>query len=896
MEIHQSSSPGYIPPASVDKVPVHTELTAKGWQEMGENLQSMGGTGVWGNTPYLQNIQNPTLAAVLWNLSDQKPGQEFQETALPSNVYYDAFSEKLQQLIDTSPGLTEEQVNNILEHHLYGDPPVKLMAGLEGKYAELSKAGLEALQSQIPDVGTQARHLLANSGSLRQELDKLREHAPAGSQLSNLLGKINSNLNSINENMSQAELSALAEDLAKNLTDLNQELQKNEYVTLSASINTSTLKDVANEIVLSGKIFSGNAEGASSPLKLLNADMMGANYDSNFNAELAKLQNLPEPNKMDAEMAQKLLLIFNGAAKPGDFTPDLTAQFEAVKQAALQASGLPAGYEPHHTVASDRFLGQLANQADQIFEQVLDAQDPPLNDTQKMNLLNIYHGIVTGEVPTEIMEQVSQEIEEQLGLPKGSKLPKSSNREAQINGEFMIAFMSKLNNLSSTQKEAVLAALANPLNPVDAATRKLIKELFDGVDGRGGAAADIREQFGLPDDWKPPVALLREIGTMTPTEHQAVTQVNNLQASVNVFMNLVKGMPDGPEKNSYMNILKIVMEAMADLKAMVALMQTFDFETASKLSSVSTQAALDKIEVARQKKAEIEDKESKMASMPEGVQVFLKVLQYIGEAVASCMGGPIGIALFIAQTVIKETSPDKDKNMIGDAFKAVFEFVSETVFGWLPNPLNEIMGLVGQMALVYASLFSGTFTLGFQLFINGGVIETAIGEVLCPENASPEEKAKYEMAAQITAMAVKLAVDITAMVVMSIVSGGAGGAAMVGKILDTISKITHLSQKVVNIVMRGIPILIQLATTTLAAINVGIQANNRFVQADIIELRGKLDAMTAEMEASIAGIRKLLNKLLDMITGMSAWVAEIDQGQKRFVQGQSETLNAIFQG
>jgi hypothetical protein len=988
-----------------------TQGTGTTFNGFTDGASSLGG--VWGNNPYLADAGFPTLTAVILGLSNLPNGTQGDPEFTPTHAFYESFTQNLEQLIDKH-GLNDQQVSQLVFAHMTGATPDDTFIAHLATELEAQVAGDMAEMFDLPSTTDQGRFLKESGSShiqsTKEQIQSLKDYAnslPEGSEKQALQQKINEMTQNINQ--FEQQLSSLPDpasreqlaDLSKQLGQTNENLRQlaGELSTLggnnpelnsvlahfesSISSNTGVLDNLFGELVLSHQLSTGDFSGLTSDFKNVFVNSLTQAFDAEFEAQLEKF--LPGDPEMQA---QARYAHYNPDGVPQNIK-DLAAQIEnaAIQQMNQDGWTIPEGYTPPSD--SNSFSKQLQNTADNLFEAALEnyvgADGKPLTLEQQNQIRNMYHGIIPpdgamGKISAELEAFVAAELMVSMGLPEGAPVPKGSlSRAANINGQFQMKFMELLNSLSPDQKAKVLQAINDPLNPaVSAETKALLEQLFNQ------ALGSIKTQFGLPDSFSLPVGILRDFANMSPTTQKMLNAANEMGTGVAIAIGYVQSWPSSPMRTLLLNVLKVVSDAIAELKAQVAIIAQLDSELSSKLGKAQLEAALTKVAENLKKLQEIKDKQQKMKDLAP-LMKFMKVLTFIFAAVMCLVAGPVGIAILgvlIADMAINGL--DGDESLIGQAFDAIFEFVSE-ILSFLGEPLNEIAAILVNVMICIALAMTGSIMLGIQIFFeHSGIIQTFFTEVC---GCDP-------MVGEIVAMALQMVVEIVMMIVLTIVTGGAAGALLVASIagrvaqmtakvvqqvITVIAKVAQLLQKIAmaaqkfarlsQVIMKVSFKLVQLANklvnvvtkltnwatkmgkladqiarmskhvkwtkqaqavfsksgktghmgydvamktfrmqidtvkwiyrafaaaiTGVQIATVAVTVNNHVVAADIARIRGDLESLMVELEAFIAVMKKMLQKLLEGLQGMGEWMAQIGQQQSDMWKEASQTMDAV---
>lgn len=801
-----------------------TEQTTEKPQVQGtvfaDKTQSLGG--VWGQTPYTANINSPKLADILYGLSNTPPGLHQKPEATPTHAYYDAFSEEIQNLIDQN-NLSEEQANQLVEAHFLKTPLEDPF--LKGILSQLHQAIAENLVQlfDLPPLGDQSSNVAKKGNDFinatKREIQELRNYIktlPEGSEKQQLMQKLSqmeSSLQSFQSTLSTAQnssdraaldantnaLNQIVKQIEKQLEELSQIGGKNAHLGAVLSSfqetvgqRTADLKSTFSEIALSYQISQGDYSGITESMRETYIGLLSKDYKSAFSGALqnpsAQFALTDKEQALLKQSQKQLEFIFNHRESLNDFGPEVAALFHKINSGILQSMALPPGYEP--PVDNTEFMTALTESAENLFEQTLDnyVAKNGLSSEQATQLKNIYFGVTPGSLPPALEAEIQAAMISQLGIPEGFPVPKGVFHTLNIQGQFLQQIMTLINSLPPEQKQAVLAALTNPLSgSVTPEIRALIQKLFNE------AASSIRQQFSLPDDWHPPVTLLGEVTQIPPRFQQLNTTLNGFGEQINLMVKVAQSWPDSPNKAMFLNVLKIVSDALSHLKAQVAVMQMIDARVGIAVAKAQLDAALTKAEESIEKMEEIREKMKKMASLGP----LMKVLKYIFVALLCTFGaGPYLFAVMIAGEI-------NGKDYIKEAFVAIQKVVSDLCSQILPKPLANLISMAAQIALMLALVIAAGPLLGLYIFFEHSMIFDTLFTKIC--GLKP-------MVAEIINMALMIAIEIVALVVLVMVTGGAGGALLGAKISARMAQMNaRLTAKIVQGVVAAAEMVAQLA-------------------------------------------------------------------------------------
>lgn len=988
-----------------------------------DGTSSLGG--VWGNDPYLQDINTPALTAAILGLSDNPNGVEGETYYTPTHAFYDSFSENLQNLADQH-GLSEDQVNQLLFSHLTGVPSDDAFVNQVLNELDAAVAGDMAEMFELPSTADQASNVRErannHANSLEQQISELQGYVnslPEGSEKQALQEKINQMtqnlqgfknlLNSLPENPSREQLARLATEIGmsgenlKNLSGELSELAKNNPELQSlvskfeSSIHSSVnqLDGLLQELFVSYQISQGDFSSFTQDFQQMFQNGLTKAFDAEFEAQLENYTDNPELQ------AQLRFAHYN----PGSGGSDIQAQLQQLQQAALsqlnsEGWAVPQNFTPSTDTAGYYF--KMESAADDMLEAMLDNYVNPdgtvLTESQKNQIRNMYYGVtpqsgVLGDIAAGMEATIAAELATAFGLPDGFPLPKGAGHSLSVNGAFQQKFMELLNSLSPEQKAEVMKAINDPMNSsISQETKELLNKLFND------AATAVRQQFGLPDDWTPSTSAIRGVANMLPTNQSALAAVSDLESEVALAITYVEQWPNSPTKAMLLNVLKVVSEAISNLKQQLAIIMQKDAELSTKLGQAQLDTALTKVDENLKKIQEIQDKQAKMEALGPLFKI-MEVFMLIFTVALCFMAGPIIgailAAVIIADFAVKQSGAmGEDKGFIQAGFEAVVDLCVELLAPLIGEEAATAVGLAINCAICTALIFVNPM-LGLQIFFeHSGIIQTLFTDVF---GCDP-------MVGEIVAMVTQMVVEIVIMIILTIVTGGAAGPLLVANISANVAKaVGKAAEMAVKIVMRVIQVMMKVATalqrvggivgkvgkaiqqmaqrmvrlasrlaklsvkmtkyaekvskasktvmqecqkaknagklgwkesiknafkggsktgnpefdsavkqlkehinfmkylfkvfggvyTAVQLTTVGAQVANSVTAAQIARIRGDMEAMMIELEAFINVLKKVLNKILESLSGMGEWMAQIGQQQGSMWSDLSQSMDSI---
>lgn len=661
---------------------------------------------------------------------------------------------------------------------------------------------------------------------LQQLLDSLPPDHPDRAQIEKFIQEAEGNLDDIQDTFDQlenatdrGELEKLLGDLDDQLGDLQDKLGDAHTLTNDPNVG-SVLSTVLTSIRTGAEIFSDqiaradkNSQIAQGNWSMINGEMGKAfmkTLDTEFAAKFDQaLEQYAEKNGLTEEQTAQLKFarsIFGKEefAELFDSLPENIKQMlsEVHTQAADMMSsnwGMPDGFFP---TGSSNYVSDVEFANGEAFETLLGGTDlqamaqqlgvseanlkgmleylfnnpelvseEVLSNPEETNKLLKLLGVKKSNLSAilnklaEFKDGAAEQIASKFGLPPGFKPnPNTVNYNTRNEGEFLRQFDYDMKNqqppLTNDQIAEVLHALSNPLDPsIKSETKALIQKIYNQ------AVGEIRSTYNLPVGWGPPITQLSSLANITPSTRMAWSTISQTEEQLQIMATFVDAMPDNPSKALMINVMKIVSEAITQLKVSIAQIQIMDTELATKISGARKDAALYKVDLQKKKLEEAKKKKAKAAKFGLIMKIlgpiFAVLIAFLMVASGGVLGGVFAAFLVPAMTLEAAGVKGIEKfNPIGRMFEAIMED--------LPSPANIIVASI----LCTGMAAAGGWAVGFVVFFEHSDIIPALVE------ATGGTKSEGEMANKIT----KLAVEIIIAIIVIIATWGAAAPAIMGGI------------------------------------------------------------------------------------------------------------------
>jgi len=353
-------------------------------------------------------------------------------------------------------------------------------------------------------------------------------------------------------------------------------------------------------------------------------------------------------------------------------------------------------------------------------------------------------------------EAASAAISKEFGAPEGWQPDTSTaNFNSTLEGAFAVNFLQNMNNiappLTDAQKQQLLQMLGTPQENIPAD----IKALFNQI--KNMSMDQVVEMFGIPPTVTVKTANLAAIAANINSEKfkQLQSQMNNAKEAMQIAMQYAQQMPNGPEKNSMMNIsLKIAMalvRAQAYLYTIVAL----DSEAQNKLVLAKRDTELNKIEKEKKEAEKIRKQQEKQKTWG-----FVGIILCIFFFPLALFMGPIGLPLFALALV----NCVQQYQGVETVFDKMLKAITSLLQMFLPDGLAKIFLAIFKVVAWPLLLMAGPMEFLNQLM--SIPTDLVAGILMCCGMS--------ETLAKEVAMFIVIAIEIIAMIVITVVTMGAG--------------------------------------------------------------------------------------------------------------------------
>jgi hypothetical protein len=589
-------------------------------------------------------------------------------------------------------------------------------------------------------------------------------------------------------------------------------------------------------------------------------------YDEKFEAELAK-SGLSEEDTAKARYAH-----YNpGSKDAASQDPKIQAAVAKAESAAIQSMKndgyvVPDGWTP--PAGSDAFNAGVSVQYSDAMEAAITkmGKDLGMSDKQIESAINnFYNPDSSGQVPSLVAQaqsEVMATLGPQLGVPAGAiPAPATYARDALLNGEFSQAFRETLGAmpLSPQLRAQVLAAISDPAQMTPEA-KATIDEAWNKAIGQ------IQEKYNLPVTWAP-TAPLSAAGQNNPMA-SSLAQADQM---INSAIDQANQMPPGVEKQTYLNFLKNVSEAISELKKTISLMEGLDSKMGMHASKVQLEASMQKAVKKQDAMTEINKKLAKQGQMkaigPAVKAIIIAILWVLAAATMYFFGlGAIFIAIIIVLMVLFTVMAITDEAIKND-----------------PSVSKEAKSAIGALAMVTEILATivltiATFGAGTAAMVGMQAVKAA-----SQESIKAVAKAILELVKKAVQQVLQAIKELPGKIVQGLknaVSGAKDMAAEGGKSIG--------AQRMGRI--QAIGDLMQAGPQVTKSVSDAVSYAN---QAEIALMKGEMEKFQELMKSLIKLLQKLVSALLGNVSDLGDWLKTVGEMEISRTSGMEKVLNNI---
>lgn len=668
----------------------------------------------------------------------------------------------------------------------------------------------------------------------------------------------------------------------------------------------------------------GKQLGLPAALVLKNIKMQ-----SNFTFEQAvKLGVTPE-------QADQLMFAHYFPEYATTLSPNLKALLNKFQEETNESVNKGYGFPEDWSAETDNseFAETLNSDYNNTFEEVL-AKRPDLNNQQIASLRSMFYGQTPPnadslkEIFSQVMQQTSAEMNEKYGVPADFKFtPNSESYNQTLNGAYRMAFQQNLNShvppLNADQKALIQKLIENP--KLASSMPPEIQALAEEIQTL--SISDVQEKFGLPKTWIPGVdkltsplvdpkmqniaenglAQAKEVYIkiaqafgLTPFSETQGTDENEIKNQLSAFapisgaagksgqngeaingdsksgslkskgeatagdiktsLNnlLALGKIDGADRAMYLDYLKAIGIAILKVQNMIYQIQGANTDAAKNAANVKMDMQLNSLEKQREQIEEMRNQHEK-AAMPGPLNDILgwvtKIMIVVIAAILCMVTG--GLSMVLAAAYIADSIQSEARGE-----PSLFQMMTKAISDGVGSNAGCFINL-----FLVALLSGGNPLLIASLLQDANVVQE--GVALCGGG---------KLAQEITAMVVQMLIQLLVMIIMIICTGGVNVPSLAA---SAMTAATTISLRVAMMIAKLISIIFEIIMMSLQVTQKVISINNNIVQANLEILKAKQEGEFEELQALLAMLKKLIDKLLEILNGNSDWLLDISTFQQK---------------
>lgn len=384
-------------------------------------------------------------------------------------------------------------------------------------------------------------------------------------------------------------------------------------------------------------------------------------------------------------------------------------------------------------------------------------------------------------------------------------------------------------------------------------------------------------QMGLPEGWQPPPAGIDPTpGALLNTTERQIMQniIDDLETQAAFFESVIDDMPDGSEKDNFLDYMKDISEALTALKEFLYEIQSLDSAKSRELSELTLKMSQDKVEKMTEKLDKMEKSRKKEEANQLAMKIFGWIMAVVSLVLGFLMGGPVGLAIALAFFIDKVVAEVTGKpSLLSQMFKAVQDAI--------PSEGGKIAATIA-LTIVLAAAAGPAGAATSISIVTVALAESKLVQLIA-KNAGANSKDQ-----EIAAMVAMLIIAI-----VGAIAGGAGkGLAKAPKALRPLMKKFSSLRKVFQNAK-----LVKNVRIAAAATNSVVQAANEFTSLSLALQRRAITLEVGQMDADIEFIdemmkiiKKLINALLSGQGDMSQLIDDIQGALQDFYGGASKAF------
>lgn len=649
------------------------------------------------------------------------------------------------------------------------------------------------------------------------------------------------------------------------------------------------------------------AEKNGVPVKVIIKNIL-QNQNDTFKELVSDTEKYPK------DVADKLTAAHYFPEGRESLSPELKAKLtdleRQVKANVANDLGFSSDWDGLPTIVPDDFKATLMETFDTMFEKLLNEkiQEGSLSESDARTLKAMQAGLATGtptlkNILAQIQAQMTAQLQAQFGfdVTMQAQLKGDVYYSNVINGDFAQAFIKKAqswlpDNLSDAQKEALRQYSQNPNDPnIPASIKDLAKQISDQrkmlisayPDGSSlpeelkGALTNLVEEttteiiakYGLDATWKTNMTSLYAPGVDPVGMKVAQNTLNMAQEIYQEALKAGEALPEGPEKDTYLNFLKVIGQALQNLQDTIYSMQAASSNVSKNANRAKLDAQLNDIDKQQRAADKCAEQAAKTRSLGPLGKIFEWLIKIIMMIICFMMG-PIGF-LIMAFLFVDSIASEATKG------KGAVDLMMKGISDALPPGAAFALKLIISLIIAIASA-------NIYLFCMFAFQETKMIQDVT--KACGGDK----MAQEIAAMVVDMVVQLALMIVVMIFTGGAAVSYVAARMGEVIAKSVAASLKSISKIMLIVRMAMFVVTMSLQITTSSIKVNNSLILANIDMIKGDAEKYSEEIQALITILKKLIAKLLAMLQGAGKDIAAISEQQGKKWSDASQISSDIF--
>lgn len=621
-------------------------------------------------------------------------------------------------------------------------------------------------------------------------------------------------------------------------------------------------------------------------------------------------------SKLPRDVADKLTFAHFIPEEAKNLSPELQAQLASIEKQVKEGMANVANFSSDFTgVPPDAtdFVTTLTKHAGSLFEQQITAnlEAGTITEADARTLRAMHNGLATGtstlkNLLAQIQSQVTTQMQARYGFDVSYQPPTETLfYNNVINGDFAQTFqkmVEKYTGKATVEQKALLELFAkNPNDPAIpenlkpmlqqlaqqiAQERQLLLKAFPNMDSLPKELQSAGKQllvesknaiitkYGLDLTWQPTVTSLFAPGV----DPKSVAIANSGMATAKEIIDKAtvagNNMPDGPEKEQYLNFLKLISQALTGLQDAIYSMQMSQTSRAKSSNQAKLDMQLNDIEKQQQAADKAAEQAKKIRSLGPLGKIFEWVIKIL-LMVISVFFGPLAILFsmaFITDSIVSAAMGNKRTGL-----EMIFDKITESM------PSGAAAAVKGVLFVVISLCIQNPYMIT-ELFCNEcNIVKDIVAT--CGGN---------KMAQELVNMVVTLMIQMAMLVFTMILTSGSSTALLVEKITEQIVRATETTLQMAQKLVAINKIIFCVITSSIQITTSSIKLNNSLKLANIDIIKGDAEKYSEEVQALIEILKKLVAKLLAMLQGNTDAIVSISNFQGKKWSDANQLSSEIF--